>query len=77
MIIMTKVLEFGNDVTVTYIVGGEFDKEYTQYIEEVESYKREKEIEDQLWDYFHTLSPDDEEYSDVYKDLFGVRPRRY
>ena len=74
---MTKVLEFGNDVTVTYIVGGEFDKEYTRYIEEVESYKREKEIENQLWDYFRTLSPDDEEYSDVYKDLFGVRPRRY
>lgn len=74
---MTKVLDLRPDVTVTYHVGGEFDLEYTEYLEEMEYYKKEQEIADQLWNYLMTLSPDDPEYSDIYKEVHGVRPGRW
>lgn len=74
---MTKVLDLRPDVTVTYYADGDFDKEYTQYLEEKAYWEKEREIEEQLWDYLMTLSPDDPEYSDIYKDVHGVRPRRW
>lgn len=52
-------------------------------IREAEKIAKEREIEDRLWDYLHELRERIEagetdlwdEYSDVYKDLNGIRPR--
>ena len=38
--------------------------------------EHERETERELIEWLRTMSPDSPEYSDVYKDVYGVRPRR-
>lgn len=45
---------------------------------EIDSERREAhaaEVERELADLLGTMSPSDPEYSDIYKDVYGVRPR--
>lgn len=72
---MEKLLVFDNGVAVSYFEGGEFDTEYTRYLEEKAYYEREREIEKELLRALSTMDRNDPEYSDIYKEVFGVRPR--
>ena len=45
---------------------------------EIDAKRREAhaaEVERELADLLRTMSPSDPEYSDIYKDVYGVRPR--
>lgn len=45
---------------------------------EIDTERREAhaaEVEKKLTDLLRTMSPSDPEYSDIYKDVYGVRPR--
>lgn len=45
---------------------------------EIDTERREAhaaEVERELADLLGTMSPSDPEYSDIYKDVYGVRPR--
>ncbi len=70
---MTKTVEIITDVTVTYFE----DSDFAEFLYEMEVEKRDREIEEELLEYLATHSPEDEDYSDIYKEVYGVRPRFY
>lgn len=72
---MTKTMTINENITVTYIANGKFDRQMKAEAKRQEAIRKELEIENQLWEYLQTLTPDHPEYSDVFKEVYGFRPR--
>lgn len=72
---MTKTMKINENITITYDTKGKFAREMRKEAERQEAIRKEQEIERQLWEYLQTLSPDSPEYSDVFKEIYGSRPR--
>lgn len=66
-----KTITICKDVTVTYTIGGGFDRWYKKEL----ARDREEEIKYELRLALQEMDPSDPNYSDIYKDVYGVRPR--
>lgn len=62
-------------VTFTLVRGGNGETALNEAIDREESLKREEEIDRELRQWLRTHDRTDENYSDIYKDVHGVRPR--
>lgn len=66
---MMTIVIYG--VTVEDVKGGEFAK----FLEREQAREREERIDRELREWLRTADPSDPEYSDIFKDVYGFRPR--
>lgn len=66
---MMTIVIYG--VTVEYVKGGEFAK----FLEREQAREREERIDRELREWLRTADHSDPEYSDIFKDVYGFRPR--
>lgn len=71
---MMRTIQLTPNSTLTYEVGGRYDLECRKAEAARSKIEQEERVDDDLRAWLRSHDPSDPEYSDIFKDVYGVRP---